>query len=66
MFLLMQAKSIRECSTITSASLGGGKMLTLLTVWRGVGSQNAEMLTLRMEGVGELKHRASIAVKCLK
>ena len=34
----------------------------------GVGglSQNVDMLTLRSEGVGKLKHRASIAVKYLK
>ena len=43
-------------------------MLTLLTLWREVGglSQKADMLTLIREGVGELKHRASIAIKYLK
>ena len=28
--------------------------------------QNDDMLTLRRPGVGKLKHRARIAVKCLK
>ena len=43
-------------------------MLTLLTLWRGLGglSPNANMLTLCGERVGELKHGASIAVKYLK
>ena len=37
-------------------------------VWGGVGgqSQNADMLTLWREEVGELKHRTSITVKCFK
>ena len=29
--------------------------------WKGGLSQNADILTLRREGAGELKHRANIA-----
>ena len=42
-------------------------MLIMLTdALEGGGGQNADMLTLRREGVGESKHRGSIAVKYLK
>ena len=46
----------RERSSITSACLGGVGGL----------SQNADMLTLGRERVGELKHRASICGQILE
>ena len=44
------------------------EMLMLLTLWRGVGglSQNADMLTVWREEVGEFNNRASIAAKYFK
>ena len=41
-------------------------MLILLTLWREVGGQNADMLTLGRERVGEFKHRASICGQILE
>ena len=61
----LRAKQGKHRSSITSVRLGGlSKNADTVDAFEGVGglSQNAVIQTLRREGVGEFKHRASIAV----